>query len=351
MPDSTPKNRIYQAIAVVQGILSLDGPYPILSVDGHSFAAYITKTVRTRHKPGEVQNFKVYPCMRNRRKTFQIINVSNSQPTPLVLKGCWELYLGLPYFIIYRNEEMNLHDRFERNLVPVIWDEAPPPDGQFWEAEAEVRDGEFVITKAEGPFEPPPKARPSALEFSKAEPRPAKHSSAFKAQDEEHTAHLSTLIASIAVPAQTQPVASTSPLTLEEIRAMATPTKISLTCKLNQVPAHRELPNKQVEFYLQDGESDRIFTVQMKPKMFKKLTDHGFADWVAAITGEIGAATETGFELVNAAVQVFEKKPKGESGARGQEEAGEKRSTAEVQPSEKDGVGKRKSLLQGVQMK
>jgi hypothetical protein len=132
---------------------------------------------------------------------------------------------------------------------------------------------------------------------------------------------------------------------------MATPTKISLTCKLNQVPAHRELPNKQVEFYLQDGESERIFTVQMKPKMFKKLTDHGFADWVAAITGEIGTATETGFELVNAAVQVFEKKPKGESDAGAQEKAGAQKPTAEVQPSEKGGVGNRKSLLNGVQMK
>ena len=89
---------------------------------------------------------------------------------------------------------------------------------------------------------------------------------------------------------------------------MATTAKISLTCKLSEVPKHRELADKRIEFFLQDGESDRIFTVQMKPKLFKKLTDHGFADWVAAITGEIGPATETGFELVNASVQVFERK-------------------------------------------
>ena len=56
---------------------------------------------------------------------------------------------------------------------------------------------------------------------------------------------------------------------------MATPAKISLTCKLNQLPAHRELPDKQIEFFLNDG-GDRIFTVRVKPKMFKKLTDHGF---------------------------------------------------------------------------
>lgn len=48
----------------------------------------------------------------------------------------------------------------------------------------------------------------------------------------------------------------------------------------------------------------------MKPKIFKKLTEHGFSDWVAAITGDIGEPTETGFELVNASVQVFERKPR-----------------------------------------
>jgi len=87
--------------------------------------------------------------------------------------------------------------------------------------------------------------------------------------------------------------------------------------------------------------------------MFKKMSDHGFAVWVAAITGEMGAATETGFELINPAVQVFEKKAKsdGELGSGVKEKAIEQKPAAEVQPLEKDSVGKRKSLLEGVQMK
>jgi hypothetical protein len=107
---------------------------------------------------------------------------------------------------------------------------------------------------------------------------------------------------------------------------------------------------------LQDGESDRIFTVRMKPKIFKKLTEHGFTEWVAAITGEIGSGTETGFELVNAAVQVFEKKARegegegetsvGGTGAKGKAEVEPKGAMAQTQ---KDGT-KKKGLLDGVKL-
>ena len=115
---------------------------------------------------------------------------------------------------------------------------------------------------------------------------------------------------------------------------MATSAKISLTCKLSEVPKHRELADKRIEFFLQDGESNRIFTVQMKPKLFKKLTDHGFTDWIAAITGEIGPATETGFELVNASIQVFERKAReADTGAEAKPVAELKPTTAEPKPS------------------
>ena len=104
-----------------------------------------------------------------------------------------------------------------------------------------------------------------------------------------------------------------------------------------------KLADKRIEFFLKDGDSERIFTVQMKPKIFKKLTDHGFVDWVAAITGEIGPATVTGFELVNAAVQVFEKKAKAETDA-----VTEAKSDAVAQPpkSEGDAVVKDKAVAE-----
>ena len=46
--------------------------------------------------------------------------------------------------------------------------------------------------------------------------------------------------------------------------------------------------------------------------LFKKLEDAqaNYPQWVAAIAGKMGEATETGFVLFEPNIQVFEKKPK-----------------------------------------
>ncbi len=346
-PMNDQSQHFYQAIAIIQGILSLDGSHPVVTVGDAVFPAYASKVVRRKHQPGQAQNFRVYPCIRHKQPAFQLVNVVDLQPTPLKLNGCWELHKGAPYFAIYRNGVLNPGDRFCRNLVPVVWEDAPLADGQFWQAEAQVRDQAFVITKAEGPFEPPPKAKPSVSESSNSQLRPALP----KPKLVESAAE------SPATPAPTRP------LTIEEVRTMATPAKISLTCKLNQVPKHRELTDKQIEFFLDDG-SDHIFTVRVKPKMFKKLTDHGFEQWVAAIGGDLGSTTETGFELLNASIQVFEKKASADTSA-GQEKAPAKEAKATHEKAAASAVarpeppkaeaqavaGKRKSLLDGVRLK
>jgi hypothetical protein len=56
----------------------------------------------------------------------------------------------------------------------------------------------------------------------------------------------------------------------------------------------------------------RIFTITVKPKMFKKLEEAqaNYPMWVAAIAGKLGEATPDGFVLADPAIQVFEKKPK-----------------------------------------
>jgi hypothetical protein len=57
---------------------------------------------------------------------------------------------------------------------------------------------------------------------------------------------------------------------------------------------------------------DRIITMVIKPKVWKKLSDAqaNFPMWVGAIAGKMGEATENGFVLLEPSVQVFEKKPK-----------------------------------------
>ena len=216
--------------------------------------------------------------------------------------------------------------------VSLNWKDAPAPNGQFWELVAALSGTQFTVLEAVGPFDPPKKAvhrqyseMPEGTDERAAFPAPIPKA---KAKPAVKAATLPT------IPAQAQPSAPVLPLTIQDIRAMATSAKISLTCKLSEVPKHRELADKRIEFFLQDGESNRIFTVQMKPKMFKKLTDHGFTDWIAAITGEIGPTTETGFELVNASIQVFERKAReADTGAEAKPVAEPKPPAAELKPS------------------
>jgi hypothetical protein len=311
----------------------LDGSNSSLSAGGSDFPVIVAKKVRQRHKPGEVQCFFVYPMYKRGQPAFKINNIVGRAPEPIIIKGCWELNDNSPCMVVYRNALIHGSDKNLKNVFPVVWENAPDADGQFWELEVEVRDGAFAVTHAEGPFDPPPKATEFIPPPPKAPKEPPKLAN--KTQPSAPPAQAPTSIKS---------------LTPQEIRAMATPAKIQVTCKLNEVPKHRDLADKRVEFFLQDGESDRIFTVRMKPKIFKKLTEHGFTEWVAAITGEIGPATETGFELVNAAIQVFEKKARE---FEDKEKAGDGRKGAvTVDESDKgNGVGKRKSLLDGVRMK
>ncbi|MGB8701592.1 MAG: hypothetical protein WCD18_19430 [Thermosynechococcaceae cyanobacterium] len=95
----------------------------------------------------------------------------------------------------------------------MIWENAPLPDWQFWELEAELRGDQFVVVKAEDPFEPPPKA----THFGQPLPK-----GTVKEQ-----------------PAATPQVPLVKPaapsLTMKEIRAMAIPAKIQLTCKLSPI--------------------------------------------------------------------------------------------------------------------
>jgi len=313
MPDRP--THYYQAVATVSGILTLDGSDSALAVADSAFPVVVTRKARKRHKPWLVQHFFVYPTIKKGKPALRVNNIVDRPIHPMILKGCWEIRKDKPCMVVYRNELLHEYDRHFETVIPVVWENAPTPDGQFYELEAEVRDGGFFVVTAQGPYPPPPKATEFIPPLAPAKP--------------EFTA--------------AQPVTPALPLTAEEIRAMATPAKIQVTCKLNEVPVCRELPDKRVEFFLKDGESDRIFTVRMKPKIFKKLTEHGFTEWVAAITGEIGSQTGTGFELVNTAIQVFEKKAR-ETDTVPKEKAGDGNEKGE-------GVGKRKSLLDGVRLK
>lgn len=140
------------------------------------------------------------------------------------------------------------------------------------------------------------------------------------------------------------------------MRERAVPVKIQITCKLSVVPPHRVLENKQVEFYLTEGE--RIITVKMSNKQFKKLREHGFDQWTAIVSGSMGSGTDAGFELSEASVQVFEKKAKEAPSAVDGEEmksADKPVSSEKATPDAQPGPGEQmktgnKNLLAGVKI-
>jgi len=96
------------------------------------------------------------------------------------------------------------------------------------------------------------------------------------------------------------------PITEENIVAG----KLEVTIRFNSLPK---------PLIIQDGikfgiKSDgKLISVTMRPKFWNKLTAAAerWPSWVATLTGKIGATNTEGFELLEPAVQIFEKKGKG----------------------------------------
>ena len=90
---------------------------------------------------------------------------------------------------------------------------------------------------------------------------------------------------------------------------MATTGKLELTIKISELPEVKTVENGLQYFELDCN--GRIFSVTVKPKVWKKLTDAqvNWTMWVGAIAGQLGAMTPEGFVLDQPNIQVFEKKP------------------------------------------
>ena len=100
---------------------------------------------------------------------------------------------------------------------------------------------------------------------------------------------------------------------LQEILAMAIPGKLEVTVKINQLPQAKSASAQTMLFAIQaDG---KAVVVEVKNKVWNNLkaAAEKYPQWVAAITGKIGADVAGGFRLETPAVQVFEKKAKPET--------------------------------------
>jgi hypothetical protein len=92
---------------------------------------------------------------------------------------------------------------------------------------------------------------------------------------------------------------------------MAIQGKLELTIKISELPVDVSVDKNGWKSFDLDCDG-QILSVTVKPKVFKKLEDAqaNYPQWVAAIAGKMGEATETGFVLLEPNIQVFEKKPK-----------------------------------------
>jgi hypothetical protein len=86
--------------------------------------------------------------------------------------------------------------------------------------------------------------------------------------------------------------------------------KLEVTIKISEFPEAKTVENGWKSFDV-DCEG-RLVSITVKPKIWKKLEDAqaNYPQWVAAIAGKIGEATEQGFVLLEPNIQVFEKKAK-----------------------------------------
>lgn len=73
--------------------------------------------------------------------------------------------------------------------------------------------------------------------------------------------------------------------------------KLEITIKINELPQSNIVENGWQQFELDCD--DRIISITVKPKIWKKLTDaaSNYPQWVAAIAGKLGQQTEHGFVL------------------------------------------------------
>ncbi|BAZ21163.1 hypothetical protein NIES4073_20410 [Kalymmatonema gypsitolerans NIES-4073] len=88
--------------------------------------------------------------------------------------------------------------------------------------------------------------------------------------------------------------------------------KSEVTIKFSgELPAATPAANKKVEVSLTD-QNRIVFTALINAKSWRKAETNTseFADWAGAISGKLGQRTENGFEVVDAGLQIFEKKAK-----------------------------------------
>jgi hypothetical protein len=86
--------------------------------------------------------------------------------------------------------------------------------------------------------------------------------------------------------------------------------KSEIVLKFSELPQAKPLPDKKVGVELTD-QNGIAFTAILNAKSWRKAEANaaGFEMWAGAISGKLGKGSQ-GLEIVDAGIQIFEKKPK-----------------------------------------
>jgi hypothetical protein len=87
--------------------------------------------------------------------------------------------------------------------------------------------------------------------------------------------------------------------------------KSEVTLKFSELPEAKPAANKKVEISLTD-QNGVSFTALINGKSWRKAEASAaqFESWAGAVSGKLGQPTANGFEVVDAGIQIFEKKAK-----------------------------------------
>ena len=113
------------------------------------------------------------------------------------------------------------------------------------------------------------------------------------------------------VPARAARAAPALSINLEDLYAMAVAAKLEITLKFSTLPNAKPAGQGKQVFALKTPDGQFV-TVEVGNKVWNKLVKaaEDWPQWTAALSGVMGPRTARGFQLLNAGLQVFERKPK-----------------------------------------
>ncbi len=290
---------------------------------------------------------------------------------------------GIVTICIRRNEQprkgQSDDPEYQPFVLTLVGSVVPPEAvGQIWELEAR-RFGKSLVVAAGRPYEP------STADLASIEKQQKHHSIALKATGygdkaaESSSTPLPSPIIKSKPPGQTeakkqaeQPVVDATNAPSKSEAVLSTPVakkvpdstakgsnpntaltsgKMEVVVKLNQFPDDvRTVDKGWLEFVVDTGEA--LVTITVKPKVFAALEQAqlDYPDWVAAISGQMGDRTATGFRLESPQIKIFERKAKDTlpSEPIPRPANSEPSSATSIQPSPPGGMQKKQAKAQPV---